>query len=57
MSFVLEWHKKRGLDPILKNYRPVSNLQFVSKLVERSVFNQMHVHLMSNNLYPVFQSA
>ena len=29
--------KKAGLVPILKNYRPVSNLQYVSKLTERAV--------------------
>ena len=27
--------KKVGLDPIMKNYRPVSNLAFMSKLVEK----------------------
>lgn len=26
-------------------------------LVERSVFNQLHEYLLSNNLYPIFQSA
>ena len=59
MALVLPLLKKRGLaiDPILKNYRPISNLQFVSKLVERSVFNQLHECLLSNNLYPIFQSA
>ena len=34
----------------LKNYRPVSNLQFVSKLVERVVDNRLQKHLSSNNL-------
>ena len=57
MALVIPLLKKRGLDPILKNYRPISNLQFVSKLVERSVFNQLHKYLLSNNLYPIFQSA
>ena len=57
MALVLPLLNKRGLDPILKNYRPISNLQFVSKLVKRSVFNQLHEHLLSNNLYPIFQSA
>ena len=39
------------------NLRPVSNLQFVSKLTERAVFNQTHVYLTSHGLYPPFQSA
>ena len=34
--------KKSGLDVIFKNFRPVSNLSFVSKLIERAVFNQIH---------------
>ena len=29
--------KKLSLDPILKNYQPVSNLTFVSKLIEMYV--------------------
>ena len=47
MALILPLLKKRGLDPILKNYRPISNLQFVSKLVERSVFNQLHEYFLS----------
>ena len=35
----------------------MSNLSFVSKLIERAVFNQIHGHLVYNNLYPVVQSA
>ena len=49
--------KKPGLDVIFKNFRPVSNLSFVSKLIERAAFNQIHGHLVRNNLYPVAQSA
>ena len=38
--------KKAPLDPeSLKNYRPVSNLTFVSKLLERMVAKQLHDHL------------
>ena len=33
--------KKPGLDPLFKNFRPISNLQFVSKLTERVVANQI----------------
>ena len=49
--------KKPGLDLVFKNYRPVSNLQYVSKLTERAVFNQVHDHMVANCVYPMFQSA
>ena len=49
--------KKPGLDLIFKNYRPVSNLQFVSKLTERAVYEQVHLHMETNNIYPPLQSA
>ena len=49
--------KKPGLDLVPRNYRPVSNLQYVSKLTERAVFNQVHDHMVANGVYPVFQSA
>jgi hypothetical protein len=50
--------KKPSLDPlVLSNYRPVSNLPFVSKVVERVVSKQLTNYLQSNCLYPVFQSA
>ena len=50
--------KKASLDPQdLKNYRPVSNLSFVSKLVERLVVKQLNIYLESNGLMPPLQSA
>ena len=50
--------KKHNLDPNeLKNYRPVSNLSFLSKLLEKTVLNQLNTHLSSNNLLNPFQSA
>ena len=42
---------------IFKNYRPVSNLSFVSKLIERIVCVQLVDHLKENDLYEIFQSA
>ena len=48
--------KKTGLDLVFKNYRPVSNVQYVSKLTERAVFNQLHEHMMANDIYPFSQS-
>ena len=49
--------KKPNLDPIHKNYRPVSNLAFVSKLIEQTVIEQLEKHFESNNLNDEFQSA
>ena len=41
----------------LKNYRPVSNLAFVSRLIEKAVAVQLNDHLLENNLMEEFQSA
>jgi len=50
--------KKPGSDPeILKNYRPVSNLTFVSKVIERTVATRLQKHMTDNNLGEVLQSA
>jgi hypothetical protein len=50
--------KKSNLDPEeMKNYRPVSNLPFLSKVLERLVLEQLLQHLESNDLLEPFQSA
>ena len=49
--------KKAGLDPILKNCRPVSNFQYVSKLKERAVVNQLCLHSDCGFPLPPCQSA
>jgi len=50
--------KKPSLDKaILKNYRPVSGLNFVSKVIERVVAKQLKHYLSHNNLNNVYQSA
>ena len=50
--------KKITLDPdILKNYRPVSNLTFISKLIEKVVAKQITTHFKKHNLLEKFQSA
>ena len=49
--------KKPGLNLVFKNYRPVSNLQYVSKFNERAVFDRVHDHMVANCVYPMFQSA
>ena len=50
--------EKMSLDPDdLKNYRPVSNLSFLSKVLERIVLSQINEHLNHNNLLNPLQSA
>ena len=50
--------KKSGLDASdAKNYRPVSNLTFMSKVVERLVCRQLVAFLDKNSLLPRHQSA
>ena len=50
--------KKPGLDrDVLKNYRPVSNIPFMSKLLEKVVVDRLHKYLSENGLHDKFQSA
>ena len=50
--------KKPGLDPnVLQNYRPVSNLPFVNKVLEKIVAQQLTQHLKQHRLYDPLQSA
>ena len=50
-SIVVPLLKKAGLNPeILKNYRPVADLVFLSKLSERVVAIRLDEHMCKNNL-------
>ena len=49
--------KKNGLDTVFKNYGPVSNLFFISKVTERAAFLQIDNHMKKHDLYPSLQSA
>ena len=50
--------KKRCLDHNdLNNYRPVSNLCFIAKILEKLVLSQVSSYLNSHNLYNICQSA
>ena len=50
--------KKPYLDPTdLKSYRPVSNITFISKLIERIALNRFSVHSGLFKLLPARQSA
>ena len=56
-SLVKPLLKKANLDLVDKNYRPVSNLQFISKLIERVAAEQLVDHINRNNLMEVNQPA
>ena len=57
-SVVIPLLKKSSLNPnVLKNYRPVTNLSFLSKILERIVFDQLVFHLAKNERLEKFQSA
>ena len=50
--------KKRTLDPNdPASYRPISNLSFVSKVIEKVVDARLTDHVHKHHLLPVFQSA
>lgn len=55
---VLPLLKKPTLDPdIASSYRPISNLSYLSKVVERVVARRFNTHVSNSNLLPVHQSA
>ena len=56
-ALIIPLLKRFGLDLAFENFRPISNLQFVSKLTEKAVFNQTHSYLVSNDLFPLCQSS
>ena len=56
-ALVLPLLKKQGLDITFKNFRPVSNLPFISKLTEKAVFDQTYNLMVENDLYPPNQSS
>ena len=41
----------------MKNYRPISNLPFISKLNEKVVERRIEEHLEHNDLNDVYQSV
>ena len=57
-AYVTPLLKKAGLDAdILKNFRPVSNLSWISKLIERVVVIFLQEHFAKNHLNEDIQSA
>ena len=50
--------KKPTLDcEALKNYRPISNLPFLSKLIEKVIAERLVSHMQDNGMVEKFQSA
>ena len=49
--------KKKSLGTTMTNYRPVSNLQFISKIVEKVTLDQFTLHCNNNSLLPNYHSA
>ena len=50
--------KKPNLDPSdISNFRPISNLSFLSKLLERAICRQLTAYLESGSLLPKHQSV
>ena len=49
--------KKSGLALQLNNFRPVSNLSFLSQVVEDAVLQQSNKHCKDQDLFPDYQSA
>ena len=49
--------KKVGLVLICKNYRPLTNISFLSKILEKCVLLQFNTHCTENNLLPGYRSA
>ena len=49
--------KTSGLDPdLLSNYQPISNLSFISKLLERIIASQIRQYMVTFDIFEVFQS-
>ena len=56
-ALVMPLLKKIILELIDNNYRPVSNLQFIGKLIEHGVTDQLNEHIAWNKLMEPMQSA
>ena len=57
-AIIIPLLKKASLDPeMFKNFRPVSNLPYISKLIERVVCVRYNNHFQKHNLHDPLQSA
>ena len=57
-TILLPLLKKICLDPeIFNNFKPISNLMYISKLIQRVVASRLRSHLITNDLYQEYQSS
>ena len=57
-SIVVPLIKKAGFDcEVLKNYRPVSNLSFLSKIIAKIISVRVLQYIPDNDIIDDFQSA
>jgi hypothetical protein len=56
-SIIIPLLKKANLSLEMKNFRPVNNLPFVSKIVEKGMLAQLNCHMKEHNLLPDYLSA
>ena len=58
VAMIIPSLKKPSLDiNTLANYRPITNLSFLSKKIEKGRLMQLDLHIENNNLYPSMQSG
>ena len=58
VAMIMASLKKTSLDiNTSANYRPIANLPFLSKIIEKAILMQLDLHLKNNNLYPSMQSG
>ena len=51
-SVVIPILKKHNLNfEILNNFRPITNIEFISKIIEKVVLNRLNQHMNANNLH------
>ena len=56
-DIVPQWDSNPVLPDIFKNFWPVSNLSFISKVIEKVIAAQLLQHMKENNLLDKMQSA
>ena len=56
-DFVLKMIKSTPVKSFEKNYRPITNLPYLSKILEKVVLHNLLSHLQANNLCNPCQSA
>ena len=49
--------KKSSLEPLHRNYRPISNIPFLSKIIEKAALSQYNPHLNSFSSFSAHNSA